>query len=333
MATKTVVKPTEGASLAQRQTALAVVRGLRLAVHSAAGLTKDVDVEAMRLMRVIEGLVITVAGRLQSLGRGPSLAAGAPAAAAAAEAAAAAAAGTGAPDDGKSNNQLPTDNGKSKKAGKKKTKKKVKKDAEMGIAVVPGASAPLSGDAAVSTPSQDGLMDEWADTLPTVYGPAPAPVGFVVPIPAAASVPAPPPPRTAVLALAALREPGLRPRPLIARKSGTPPRKCGLGEPEPLSERITASPLLAGSIAAVVGLTSRPDLEGAYVELLEYDSAARRWICRTAKKEQVRVVPEKLQSFQPGLFQQLAQTKFEADGKMAMEMSKVSNDAAMSKVL
>jgi hypothetical protein len=253
---------------------------------------------------------------LQSLGRGPSLAAGAPAAAAA-EAAAAAAAGTGAPDDGKSNNQLPTDNGKSKKAGKKKTKKKVKKDAEMGIAVVPGASAPLSGDAAVSTPSQDGLMDEWADTLPTVYGPAPAPVGFVDPIPAAASVPAPPPPRTAVLALAALREPGLRPRPLIARKSGTPPRKCGLGEPEPLSERITASPLLAGSIAAVVGLTSRPDLEGAYVELLEYDSAARRWICRTAKKEQVRVVPEKLQSFQPGLFQQLAQSKFATDEKEA----------------
>ena len=321
MATKTVVKPTEGASLAQRQTALAVVRGLRLAVHSAAGLTKDVDVEAMRLLRVIEGLVITVAGRLQSLGRGPSLAAGAPAAAAAA-AVAAAAAGTGAPGGGKADEPLLNDKGKSKKAGKKK-KKKEKKDAEMGIAVVPGASAPLSGDAAVSTPSQDGLMDEWADTLPTVYGPAPAPIGFIDPLPAAASVPAPPPPRTAVLALAALREPGLRPRPLIARKSGPPPRKCGLGEPEPLSERITASPLLAGSIAALVGLTSRPDLEGAYVELLEYDSAARRWICRTAKKEQVRVVPEKLQSFQPGLFQQLAQTKFEADGKMAMEKSTV----------
>ena len=321
MATKTAVKPTEGASLAQRQTALAVVRGLRLAVHSAAGLTKDVDVEAMRLLRVIEGLVIAVAGRLQSLGRGPSLAAGAPAAAAAA-AVAAAAAGTGAPGGGKADEPLLNDKGKSKKAGKKK-KKKEKKDAEMGIAVVPGASAPLSGDAAVSTPSQDGLMDEWADTLPTVYGPAPAPIGFIDPLPAAASVPAPPPPRTAVLALAALREPGLRPRPLIARKSGSPPRKCGLGEPEPLQERILPSPLLAGSIAAVVGLTSRPDLEGAYVELLEYDSAARRWICRTAKKEQVRVVPEKLQSFQPGLFQQLAQTKFEADGKMAMEKSTV----------
>ena len=101
----------------------------------------------------------------------------------------------------------------------------------------------------------------------------------------------------------------------------------------PLPERITASPLLAGSIAAVVGLTSRPDLEGAYVELLEFDSAACRWICRTAKREQVRLVPEKLQSFQPGLFQQLAQSKFETDGKAAIDMSKVSNDAAMSKVL
>jgi len=327
MATKTAVKPTEGASLAQRQTALAVVRGLRLAVHSAAGLTKDVDVEAMRLLRVIEGLVITVAGRLQSLGRGPSLAAGAPAAAAAAVAAAAA--GTGAPGGGKADEPLLNDKGKSKKAGKKK-KKKAKKDAEMGIAVVPGASAPLSGDAAVSTPSQDGLMDEWADTLPTVYGPAPAPIGFIDPLPAAASVPAPPPPRTAVLALAALREPGLRPRPLIARKSGTPPRKCGLGEPEPLPKRITASPLLAGSIAAVVGLTSRPDLEGAYVELLEFDSAACRWICRTAKREQVRVVPEKLQSFQPGLFQQLARSKFETEAKTAVDESKASNDAGKS---
>jgi hypothetical protein len=306
------VKPTEGASLAQRQTALAVVRGLRLAVHSAAGLTKDVDVEAMRLMRVIEGLVITVAGRLQSLGRGPSLAAGAPAAAAAAAAVAAAAAGTGAPGGGKADEPLLNGKGKSKKAGKKKQKKKEKKDAEMGV---PGASAPLSGEAAVSTPSQDGLMDEWADTLPTVYGPAP------------------PPPRTAVLALAALREPGLRPRPLIARKSGTPPRKCGLGEPEPLPGRITASPLLAGSIAAVVGLTSRPDLEGAYVELLEFDSAACRWICRTAKREQVRVVPEKLQSFQPGLFQQLARSKFETDVKTAFDLSKASNDAGKSMVV
>ena len=176
-------------------------------------------------------------------------------------------------------------------------------------------------------------MDEWADTLPTVYGPAPAPIGFIDPLPAAASVPAPPPPRTAVLALAALREPGLRPRPLIARKSGTPPRKCGLGEPEPLPNRITASPLLAGSIAAVVGLTSRPDLEGAYVELLDFDSAACRWICRTAKREQVRVVPEKLQSFQPGLFQQLARSKFETDGKTAFDLSKASNDAAKSMVV
>ena len=151
-------------------------------------------------------------------------------------------------------------------------------------------------------------MDEWADSLPTVYGPAPAPVGFVDSSPPSESVPGP------------------RPRPLIARKSGTsPPRKCGLGErrTEPLPERLTACPLLAGSIAAVVGLTSRPDLEGSYVELLEYDSAASRWICRTAKKEQVRVVPEKLQSFQPGLFQQLAQSKFETDGKMAMDKSKV----------
>jgi hypothetical protein len=315
MAPKTVVKsPEAGASLAQRQTALAVVRGLRLAVHSAAGLTKDVDVEAMRLLRVIEGLVITVAGRLQSLGRCTSLAAGAPAAAAAAEAAAAAAAGSGAPGGGKANNQLPTDNGKSKKTGKKKKKKKdspKEKDVEMGAGVaVPVASA-LSGDAAVFTPSQDGLMDEWADSLPTVYGPTPAPIGFVD------SSPIDPPPAAAIAALAALREPGPRPRPLVARKSGTPPRKCGLGEPrtEPVSERITPSPLLAGSIAAVVGLTSRPDLEGAYVELLEFDSAASRWICRTANKEQVRVVPEKLQSFAPGLFQQLAQSKFATDGR------------------
>jgi hypothetical protein len=325
MARKTVVKlPEAGASLAQRQTALAVVRGLRLAVHSAAGLTKDVDIEAMRLLRVIEGLVITVAGRLQSLGRCASLAAGAPAAAAAAEAAAAAAASTGEPGGGKTNNQLPTDDGKSKKAGKKKKKKKEspkEKDAEMGIAAVPVASAPLSGDAAIFTPSQDGLMDEWADSLPTVFGPTPAPIGFVD------SSPIGPPPAAAIAALAALRVPGPRPRPLVARKSGTPPRKCGLGEPEPLPERITASPLLAGSIAAVVGLTSRPDLEGSYVELLEFDSAASRWICRTAKKEQVRLVPEKLQSFQPGLFQQLARSKFETDVKMAFDTSKASNDA------
>jgi hypothetical protein len=189
-------------------------------------------------------------------------------------------------------------------------------------AVVPAASALRSDDAAASTPSQDGLSDEWADSLPTVFGPAPAPIGFIDP-----------PPAAAIAALAALRVPGPRPRPLIARKSGTPPRKCGLGEPEPLPKRITASPLLAGSIAAVVGLTSRPDLEGAYVELLEFDSAACRWICRTAKREQVRVVPEKLQSFQPGLFQQLARSKFETEAKTAVDESKASNDAGKSMVV
>ena len=72
MAQKTATKKVAEVSAAQRKTALAVVRGLRLATHSAATLVKDIDVEAMRLLRITEGLVIAVAGRLEALGRSSS---------------------------------------------------------------------------------------------------------------------------------------------------------------------------------------------------------------------------------------------------------------------
>ena len=268
-------------SAAQRKTALSVVRSVQLAIHSAAGLVKDVDVESLRLLRVCEGLVRAAAGRLEALGRSTLVEAEKETA-------------KSAKADDKANTQPFQDKGKGKK-GKKKKAKNNRNDADMneGNADLPTAVA-LSSAAATFVPLQTGLDDEWADSLPQVFGPAPAPVGYASSLPESASSSGPPGPRM-----------------LVARRSGSrsPRGEDLLIQPSPSAEG--ASPLLAGHIAAIVGLESRPELAGAHVVLVEFDPATSRWICRTKSKEKLRIKPEKLQSFTPGL-QKFAQRKFEA---------------------
>ena len=60
---------TVATTAAQRRTAISVVRGVQLAAHAAAGIVKDLDLEAVRLLRVREGLARVAAGRLEALGR------------------------------------------------------------------------------------------------------------------------------------------------------------------------------------------------------------------------------------------------------------------------
>lgn len=72
-------------------------------------------------------------------------------------------------------------------------------------------------------------------------------------------------------------------RPLVARRSGT------------RSPRRSPSPaLLAGRVAFIKGLVSRPELESVLVVLDELDVISGRWICRVKGGEQVRILPEKL---------------------------------------
>jgi hypothetical protein len=288
MAQKTATRTAVVVSAAQRKTALSVVRGVQLAIHSAAGLVKDVDVESLRLLRVCEGLVRAAAGRLEALGRSTLVEAEKETA-------------KSAKADDKANTQPFQDKGKGKK-GKKKKAKNNRNDADMneGNADLPTAVAAtgvlrsLSSAAATFVPMQTGLDDEWADSLPQVFGPAPAPVGYASSLPGNASSSGPPGPRM-----------------LVARRSGSrsPRGEDLLIQPSPSADG--ASPLLAGHIAAIVGLESRPELAGAHVVLVEFDPAASRWICQTKSKEKLRIKPEKLQSFTPGL-QKFAQRKFEA---------------------
>ena len=58
---------------------------------------------------------------------------------------------------------------------------------------------------------------------------------------------------------------------------------------EPLSPA-----LLAGQVATIKGLLSRPDLEDVLVVLDEQDVLSGRWICHVKGGEKVRILPEKL---------------------------------------
>ena len=71
----TVTTASAATTAAQLRTAISVVRGVQLAVHAAAGIVKDLDVEAVRLLRVCEGLARAAAGRLETLGQDQAAAA------------------------------------------------------------------------------------------------------------------------------------------------------------------------------------------------------------------------------------------------------------------
>ena len=52
--------------------------------------------------------------------------------------------------------------------------------------------------------------------------------------------------------------------------------------------------LLAGHVATIKGLVSRPELENVLVVLDVQDEFSSRWICHVKGGEKLRILPEKL---------------------------------------
>jgi hypothetical protein len=79
-------------------------------------------------------------------------------------------------------------------------------------------------------------------------------------------------------------------RTLRARGSGSrSPRRSSPGEATDASTK-----LVAGRLALIQGLKSRPELDDCLTELKSYDAAAGRWTCLMSDAEQLRIVPDKL---------------------------------------
>lgn len=180
--------------------------------------------------------------------------------------------------------------GMSKDNGKETGKGKVK-DSDVGMGVAPPGPGALPrrrrrgrvlrAAAPPFVPSTE-LNDEWADG--------------VVAAPLAQSGVLPPreevvPPHDGDVAVRGRR-------PLIARRSGSrsprrssprdaSPTPCAAAAPLPLV-------LLEGRVATIVGLVSRPELDGALVVLKEFVASAGRWICTLSGGEQLRILPVKL---------------------------------------
>ena len=229
-------------------------RGAVIAVHAAGGLARG-HVQALRLLRAAEGLCRGAVAVLQADG-----------------------------SKGEKTKGVSKDKDK-KHSGKGKCKGK---DSDEGIGVAPkepGAQprrrrrgrAPVVAVAPVVVPEFD---DSWADEVCV----APPAQLVALPLRAAAGDEVGPP-----LGDVALRGR----RPLVARRSGTrSPRRsspllAAVAEPLPLA-------LLAGHVAIIKGLVSRPELEGVLVVLDVLDKNSGRWICYVNGGEKLRILLEKL---------------------------------------
>ena len=232
-------------------------RGAVIAVHAAGGLARG-HVQALRLLRAAEGLCRSAVAVLQA-------------------------------EDCKSKKT----NGMGKDKNKKDAGKDKGKDFDEGMGVAPkepGAQprrrrrrgrAPAAAAAApVVVPEFD---DSWTDEDRVA---APAQLLTLSLRVAAGDEDCPP------LDDAAVRGR----RPLVARRSGSrsprrPSRKPGSVWPAAAAE---PPPLLAGRVATIRGLVSRPELENVLVALDGYDEGSGRWICHVNGGEKLRILLEKL---------------------------------------
>ena len=230
-------------------------RGAVIAVHAAGGLARG-HVQALRLLRAAEGLCRGAVAVLQADGS------------------------KGEKTKGVSKDKDKKDTGKGKGKGKGK-------DSDEGMGVAPkepgaqprrrrrGRAPDVAAPVVVSE-----FDDSWADEVRV----APPAQLVALPLRAAAGDEVGPP-----LGDVALRGR----RPLVARRSGTrSPRRsypllCAAAEPLPLA-------LLAGHVAIIKGLVSRPELEGVLVVLDVLDKNSGRWICYVNGGEKLRILPEKL---------------------------------------
>ena len=104
-------------------------------------------------------------------------------------------------------------------------------------------------------------------------------------------------------------------RPLVARRSGSrsPRRASPSGAASSAASAAAASPpvLLAGRVATIQGLVSRPELDHVLVDLKKFDASAGRWICSTQGGEQLRILPEKLKPIEE-THQKFSRLRYEA---------------------
>ena len=129
--------------------------------------------------------------------------------------------------------------------------------------------------------------DSWADA-------AVAPPALAAPPAAHAPPPPPPPPPVVARAARSLSqgEDDEDPQPALKQARGPPPTRAA--PPRSLELEESECFLLEGHVACVRGLVSRPDLAGAPVTLVGFDSVAERWICKTQADEQLRIIPGNL---------------------------------------
>ena len=245
----------------QLKMAVEASRGAVIAVHAAGGLARA-NVQALRLLRAAEGLCRTAVAVLQT-------------------------------NEGKKK-----DTGKSKRKDQKDTDKDKGKDSDAGMGISPpepGAQPRRrrrgrARGVAAAHPAVDLVDDSWADGVaaaPPAFRPG-LPLGEAPAVVGAAALGEVVPPHDVVAA---------RKRPLIARRSGSPspPRKVSLSTEARVPSAAAAAPaLLAGRVAAIGVLVSRPELENVLVVLDVQDMSTRRWSCSLKGGEVVRILPEKL---------------------------------------
>ena len=282
-------------------------RGAVIAVHAAGGLARG-HVQAQRLLRAAEGLCRSAVAVLQtdvsmckknkgvsqdkpsngppaSTGRGVKPSNGPPASNR----------GRGGKGGSKTSDGPPA-------SGRGRGGKGTGKDSDEGMGVTPTGPraqprrrrrgrAPVAAAAPV-VPEFD---DSWADGVHV----APPAQALALPLRAAAEDEVSPPLDDAAVRgrrpLVARHSSSRSPRRLSPQPVGPAPAVADAAEQLPLENAEPLSlALLAGQVATIKGLVSRPELEDVLVVLDEQDVLSGRWICHVKGGEKSRILPEQL---------------------------------------
>ena len=263
-------------------------RGAVIAVHAAGGLARG-HAQALRLLRAAEGLCRSAVAVLQTDSSDPK------------KAWKAKGTGKGATEarEAEGTGQGAKVARGAKDNDKKDIGKRMDKDSDVNMVAKPGEPGAQPrrrrrrrrrrGRAPTGVVAFDpGFDDSWADGI---HIPAPA-QAIALPLSAVAGVEESP-----ILDDADVR----RRRPLVARRSRTPPgtvseasMSSGSKPAAAIASGTSIVALPVGHVATIKGLVSRPELDGILVLLEAMDFTSGRWICRVNGGETLRILPEKL---------------------------------------
>ena len=290
-----VPKP-EALKTAEQRVALEALRAAALAVHNAAGLCRAAQLPlAARTSRVAEGMVRSAISLVQA-------AAGKAPAASVAQAAASGAQATA--EKKKKEKNI----AKGKDKGKDLVSQDMDTDAPRGRARLRGRPQPANAASLVLPSSSEApcdceIDDAWADGLSGRGLGAASRAAAARPPPSPAG-----PPGADTKPLGATQAP--RRGAARASHSRSPRREASHGSDAAGSSPAAEAHLVKGAIASIKRLDARPDLGGALVELVDYDSAAGRWRCKLQSGESLRILPAKLQGVL-SKFQDTTRRRFE----------------------